>query len=151
MGEIELLEFNINYHVLVKLKDNGYKFWLDYINKLRTGREKEELDYLKAKANKDGYVEFQLWEFMQIFGESIIFGTVPIFETKILILKDEVTQYLNGQKEMEPTKDGHYLCYPKKVAEFDEPQPVVCYFFSHTGKFYLMGFEVEPERWEKIN
>jgi hypothetical protein len=87
---VDCWAFNINDRVLVKLKDEGFKYWLEYYNKYLPDSMKLSIDELKAKADKEGYIEFQLWNFMKIFGETISFGKQPIFETTMRFYKDEM-------------------------------------------------------------
>lgn len=81
--------FNMNDKVLVKLKDEGFKYWQDDYRHL-PDKYKPSIDDLKAKADKDGFIEFQLWEFMRLFGETISLESVPIFENNIRFYKDEM-------------------------------------------------------------
>lgn len=85
------LEFNINDHVLIRLKESGYKHWLEHENKLiKDDRFKKTLSDLTGKENKEGFVQIQLWQFMEIFGNSLVFGAIPIFNANVRFYKDDL-------------------------------------------------------------
>lgn len=89
--------FNLNNEIRVKLEDKGFVHWMDKHNEIydkmdehfpgsdisKEGRK--GLEYFKSKVDSEGYVKMQAWEFMQIFGNSIVFGTLPIFKPDVLI------------------------------------------------------------------
>lgn len=82
--------FNVNDHILVKLKDSGFKYWLKKYNEWLPAELKVTIETLKEKSDKDGYVEFQAWEFLKLFGETISQGTSPIFETTVRLYRNEM-------------------------------------------------------------
>lgn len=84
-----LLSFNINSDVFVKLKPEGFEHWQKEYNKYLPDHMKKPLSYFVSKQDDHFYVEFQLWEFMQIFGNTISHGTPPIFVNDILFKKDD--------------------------------------------------------------
>lgn len=78
------MKFNINNYVWVKLTPKGEKT-------LRVSRlvdmELTGLDEcaIKPPPEKNGYTQFQLWDLMRLFGESMFNGCELSFETEILI------------------------------------------------------------------
>ncbi len=78
-------EFNLNNHILVKLKDEGYKIWRERWNQYLPEDLRKPITYFTDKANKDGYVQFQAHEFMRYFGATISMGFHQPFEMTILI------------------------------------------------------------------
>ncbi len=78
-------EFNLNNHILVKLKDDGYKIWRERWNRHLPEDMRQPITYFTDRANKDGYVYFQAHEFMRIFGEHLTIGFHQPFEMTILI------------------------------------------------------------------
>lgn len=92
------IPFNMNWNIKVKLNAEGFKHWKkvddEIFNKAPSLADKyvKSLDYYKAKQDSDGYVKMPMWEFMQYFGETIVFGTQPKFDTNIVLLKPEKTQ-----------------------------------------------------------
>lgn len=47
------------------------------------------LAWYKAKADKKGYVRFQAWQFIEIFGKHTAIGSASIYNTNILIDKED--------------------------------------------------------------
>lgn len=77
--------FNLNDEVRVKLNQRG-------IDILRTGHDamndlwRGKLGpYRGPKIDQNGYTSFQMWEFMRIFGNTMIMGLDTPFEMNILI------------------------------------------------------------------
>lgn len=67
----ELLEFNLNEYIHVRLTDYGRKILLDRhdaLNKMFQDKCKQGLPPLIIQVDSDGYTKFQAWDFMQIFG-----------------------------------------------------------------------------------
>lgn len=85
-----MLKFNINNYIRVKLKEEGYKYWKTVYDSVyqdipHLHQYIKPLEAYKAKADKDGYIKMQAWEFMRIFGDTISLGTICVFDTEILI------------------------------------------------------------------
>lgn len=72
-----LVPINLNNHVYVKLTEHGHKVYNDYFEQFHMAPT--PLDYYV-----DGYAKFQLWNLMQIFGDSCFNGCKLPFETEIL-------------------------------------------------------------------
>ena len=87
-------KFNINYSVKVLLTDYGKKIhkqqWEDFWNSI--GRL-DENPYTPLKTDADGYVDFQMWDLMEKFGNHCGLCKELAFDTVILIdekdLKDD--------------------------------------------------------------
>ena len=87
---METLVVNLNQDIQVKLNDKGYNVWLKDTNHyLPPSYNKATLEQLKTKADKDGYVTFQLWEFMQIFGATFHNGSDQVCELNIKLVTRE--------------------------------------------------------------
>lgn len=82
--------FNLNHTIYVKIKPEGFKYWHKKHNEQLPGKWHEPLSYFTDKADKDGWVKFQAWEFIQTFGDSIVFGRMPVFETEVRFKRDEM-------------------------------------------------------------
>lgn len=81
------LPININDSVKIKLNEAGYKHMVKYhkaIALFENTKDRYNIEYFKAKANKEGYTEFQLWDFMQIFGSHTCMGMDLLFDAYIL-------------------------------------------------------------------
>ena len=89
------IKFNLNWYIKVKLTDAGFKHWKQVDDRMYATLSKslrdehtKPIEHYKTKQDADGYVKMQAWEFMQYFGETIVFGTVPVFSPDIILLPD---------------------------------------------------------------
>ena len=72
IGSVIHWAFNVNQNIRVKLNDLGYQRLADLHNEyigIIPKWEKRDAEYYKEQADKDGYTRFQLWNFMEYFGE----------------------------------------------------------------------------------
>lgn len=70
----EWIEFNVNKYIKVKLTDLGKAHLI------------KKAPWIKINsADKDGYFQFQMWEFVDLFGEITSIGMNKYYETTILI------------------------------------------------------------------
>ena len=81
--ELEI-EININWMAKVKLTEEGRKYLAEYY-----AGYKGVLSSYVPEVDKDGYLTLQLWEVMQIVGRKVMMGGSLMFETEIVILKEE--------------------------------------------------------------
>jgi len=90
-------QFNINEYVWVQLTAKGQQIYKEHYARLNLPAE-----YQPGPKEKDaqGYSQFQMWDFMQIFGEHICMGSEPAFSTTILLDEDHLL--LPGQDEPTP-------------------------------------------------
>lgn len=72
------IKFNINDSIKVKLKPEGVKIWKEIYT--FNGKTPDG-----PRCDEDGYVRFQLWDFMQMYGPHTCIGAIPPYETEILI------------------------------------------------------------------
>lgn len=81
---------NINDFVKVKLNQKGKEIYFHLYDDARRnmvenkGYYPEYLQPRYPKVDTDGYSKFQLWEFMQIYGECMVMGTDLPFETNLV-------------------------------------------------------------------
>ena len=85
--------FNINDFVKVKLTDRGkyiYRHNFDVLNAniLRNGGT--PIIPIELEYDDDGYVEFQLWHLMEIFGRYLFNGCKLPFETTIKLKSGDI-------------------------------------------------------------
>ncbi len=97
-------KFNINDDLFVKLTDYGYDIWLKYkyfnYKGITTTIEK-----LKEKEDEDGYVRFQAWCFMEIFGTRMGMGFEQIIENNIILLSEkDLKNHISSVKMMRRKK-----------------------------------------------
>ncbi len=87
-------KFNINNYVYVKLTDIGYEQYLDklkyYHDTTPTLFEWPTIENIKLKEDKNGYLKFQMWEVMDLFGENLFNGCDKPFELDILIDENDL-------------------------------------------------------------
>lgn len=86
---------NLNWHIKVRLREEGFKHWKKRDDELFSKRNEfldrdfahhiKPLEWYKAKQDAEGYVTVQLWEFIQQFGDTIVFGHQSVFDTSIII------------------------------------------------------------------
>lgn len=89
-----LTKININCSVFVKLTEKGFIHWQTKENEIFERMElyKNPLEYYQKKADNNGFVKFQIWHFMQIFGNSIKILDNTIFSTDIYFYEKELEQ-----------------------------------------------------------
>lgn len=84
MCQQEEIKVNINWIAKIKLTKEGEKYFREYF----AGYIGVLSSYI-PEIDEDGYLTLQLWEVMQIFGRKIVMGNHLMFETEIVILKEE--------------------------------------------------------------
>lgn len=80
--------FNLNYLVKVQLNEKGYQLLVDQHNQycgVIKNWEKRDITYYKNKADVDGYLKFQAWEFIEKFIDAIGLCKPHFFSYDILI------------------------------------------------------------------
>ena len=76
--------FNLNDYFYIKLKPAGFVYWKSYWDKyLDKYGKSQTLQHYKEKADKNGWVKFQAWEFLEIFGETCRYGVAKYFDINI--------------------------------------------------------------------
>lgn len=86
------LQFNINEYIMIKLNDKGrkyleeqhYNFWMKWVGHSNIHRH----PYIPLKENNEGYVIFQMWSFLSLFGnyfDSNGLSCDDLFDTNVLI------------------------------------------------------------------
>ena len=89
--------FNINDYVKVKLTEKGkyiYYHQYDEINAdiLKTCGKPLDLTPIELKYDDEGYVKFQMWHLMEIFGKHLGNGLDIPFETTIKFKVDDLKE-----------------------------------------------------------
>lgn len=82
----EYQDFNINDYVKVKLTEKGkyiYYHQHDELNEEILKWGGRLLNPIELKYDDEGYVEFQMWDLMEIFGRHLCIGCDIPFETTI--------------------------------------------------------------------
>jgi hypothetical protein len=79
------ISINLNDRVRVKLTARGREALLEHIGPL-TSRKPEESADISYKGWRDGFVETQLWDLFNIFGDGIYMGSRAMFEENTIVL-----------------------------------------------------------------
>lgn len=91
------IKFNLNDNIKVKLKSEGFLHWMHDHNEVYdkmeatfgkndiSDEQRKPASFFMDKRDVDGYVTFHAWQFMRIFGNSIVFGKLPIFNPNVII------------------------------------------------------------------
>ncbi len=86
------IPINLNHTIKVKLTDLGkeiYKHQYDKISEFLKSNGAPPLVPHDLHYDKDGYVRFQLWSFMGIFGKYATMGSQPFIEKNTMIYEYE--------------------------------------------------------------
>lgn len=91
---------NINDFIKVKLTEYGKDIY-DHSNdslmiKPENEKIKKWLEPIPLEYDDEGYVQFQLWNFMHIFGKHMFNGAEPVIENNNIII-------LSARREIEAT------------------------------------------------
>ena len=81
-------KINLNNKVKVKLTSLGVKIHFDHYNKVNEEYQKQivKMTYCMPVIDEEGYTEYQLWEFMNIFGNHLYNGSENvIFPIEIMV------------------------------------------------------------------
>ena len=81
MSERKYFKANLNDYVKVRLNDYGMCVYKSFYAKYG-------LDAPQLKMDEEGYVEFQVWDFINIFGDSMHMGGQPPCDLNVLIQID---------------------------------------------------------------
>jgi len=84
----EYVAFNLNDAIKVKLTEKGYRVWSDGYDNMPISIG---VDELKARADENGYCEFQAWVFVQTFGPATNI-TSDLYNTNVLIRSKDITE-----------------------------------------------------------
>lgn len=86
----DMFTYNINHKIKVKLTEHGKAILghelADTMSMLITLKFFE--DYVPYPEDEDGYITFQLWDFMRIFGSHFYMGDPLIIEHNEIIFLD---------------------------------------------------------------
>ena len=83
------IPINVNERVKVKLTKLGeevYQKQYDAMNEILVGMGARPLEPIDLASDEKGYVEFQIWDLMKIFGEFMYLGAPPMFESNLIYL-----------------------------------------------------------------
>ena len=82
-------KFNLNDYIKVKIHPEGFEYWKkqddDFYHAHNLQQYIKPLADYKSKADADGYVKFQAWDFIDKFAASLDFGRKTVFHTDIII------------------------------------------------------------------
>ena len=76
----DAVKINLNNQIYVKLTKVGEEIYYDYIKKINDYYGREIIDKYAPDYEDGGYAKFQLWEFMNIYGDYISMGFPNVIE-----------------------------------------------------------------------
>lgn len=82
-------KINLNDTIKVKLTPYGAEIYYKQFDKLNKQYEKEICKPHMPQIDKDGYTEFQLWHFIELYGEHIGMCKPNVIEPLEIVLKEE--------------------------------------------------------------
>lgn len=82
------MRFNINKYIKVRLTDHGKEILQKYHEDLQAMYPSLHIPQIYVE-DSEGYIKFQLWQFMQIFGSHFSMGTPLIIEHNEIIFSEE--------------------------------------------------------------
>lgn len=97
---------NLNQYVKVKLSDLGkdiYYHQYDEVNEMIKRRGGKLIKPAMPKVDADGYTQFQIWQFMNLYGAYMIMCGEQVLETLDVIIVDG--WYMEGGEHSEQTTD----------------------------------------------
>ena len=84
------MKFNLNEKIKVRLTSSGIKILRESHAQIYTVLGSEVPKFTEPSVDKNGYTEFQLWDFMNIFGEHMNMHTTLPIETNIIIEEEKL-------------------------------------------------------------
>ena len=87
--------FNINHIIKVKLTDSGKDILNKHFSKINKYCASLELGYTPTQYAEeyaediDGYIQFQLWDFMNIFGSYFMLGSPVLIQNNDIIFNED--------------------------------------------------------------
>lgn len=76
----DAVKINLNNYIYVKLTKVGEEIYYDYIKKINDYYGREIIDKYTPDYEDGGFAKFQLWEFMNIYGNYISMGFPNVIE-----------------------------------------------------------------------
>lgn len=76
----DAIKINLNNQIYVKLTKVGEEIYYDYIKEINDYYGREIIDKYTPDYEDGGYAKFQLWEFMNIYGNYISMGFPNVIE-----------------------------------------------------------------------
>ena len=75
-----MIKINLNETVKVKLTPYGAEIYYKQFDELNKQYGREICKPLMPRIDKDGYTEFQLWNFIELYGQHIGIGKTNVIE-----------------------------------------------------------------------
>ncbi len=82
-------KLNMNYHVKVKLTDHGKDIFYHQFDELNAEYKKEIVKPHYPEVDENGYTEFQLWMFIELYGPYMHMAWKPVTEDLCIYIQDE--------------------------------------------------------------
>lgn len=92
---------NLNFYIKVRLTEDGKKIYQEYYANYNCGAPGLKLD-------DEGYVEFQIYDFMHIFGKRLFMGAALPCATNCKIQVKDDWHYIKSEADL-PKDNSEYL------------------------------------------
>jgi len=83
-SKTQYVVFNANHNIKVRLKDKGIEHIVKKHNEILPFKQHTSFNEYKKKADEFGYHEFQLWDFLDLFG-GLGWGSSSYFDINIIL------------------------------------------------------------------
>ena len=89
---MKYLKFNVNHIIMVRLKEKGIEHIVNKHNEIMPLKYQTSFSEIRRKANEFGYHSFQLWDFIDIFG-NLGMGSCDYFDTDIVFNSKDLNPF----------------------------------------------------------
>lgn len=83
-GKKVTVSIDLNDFVKVKLTPDAVKIYYNYMNEVNVKYDRGIIKNCMPEIDSEGYTVFQLWQFMNIFGEHMTAGSDPVIMPLVL-------------------------------------------------------------------
>ena len=90
-----MLKINLNETVKVKLNEIGLAIYADRAKETNKKFEENNIKHrcpIYPKRDDEGYVEFQLWDLMNLYGKYLELTLIPPFEDNVIYFEKELLE-----------------------------------------------------------
>ncbi len=90
-SQTHLKAFNLNHHVWVKIKEEGYLHMKSIDDSFLPKEFQKPISFYRGRADDEGYTRFQMWEFMRTFGSTLSKGSQLLINPTIIFDESDFT------------------------------------------------------------
>lgn len=115
------MTINLNDNILVKLNDRGKDIFYHQFDKILHEFPESGIKCHMPVVDENGYTEFQIWRFMELYGEHIGMGKPPILENMNVIYKE-------GSEESDVLNNGCWARLKDAFSDIESNEKEKSYF-----------------------